>query len=135
MKSMISWKIRYCLGKRIKFTKELIIALPLTYILVFRMICCLLVKIKMDNAGALFVKFLLYIILYEVVLKINISLLMTLTLWRSTFKICIIKEMSLSINTETLFRSWRKQWHPTPVLLPGKSYGPRSLVGSSPWGR
>ena len=29
----------------------------------------------------------------------------------------------------------RRQWHPTPVLLPGKSYGWRSLVGSSPWGR
>jgi len=30
--------------------------------------------------------------------------------------------------------SWRRQWHPTPVLLPGKSHGPRSLVGCSPWG-
>ena len=27
------------------------------------------------------------------------------------------------------------QWHPTPVLLPGKSQGRRSLVGCSPWGR
>ena len=31
--------------------------------------------------------------------------------------------------------SWRRQWHPTPVLLPGKSHGRRSLVGCSPWGR
>ena len=30
--------------------------------------------------------------------------------------------------------SWR-QWHPTPVLLPGKSHGRRSLVGYSLWGR
>ena len=30
--------------------------------------------------------------------------------------------------------SWRRQWHPTPVLLPGKSHGWRSLVGCSPWG-
>jgi len=30
---------------------------------------------------------------------------------------------------------WRRQWHPTPVLLPGKSHGQRSLVGCSPWGR
>ena len=30
---------------------------------------------------------------------------------------------------------WRTQWHPTPVLLPGKSHGWRSLVGCSPWGR
>ena len=29
----------------------------------------------------------------------------------------------------------RKQWHPTPVLLPGKSHGWRSLIGCSPWGR
>ena len=29
----------------------------------------------------------------------------------------------------------RRQWHPTPVLLPGKSHGRRSLVGCSPRGR
>ena len=29
----------------------------------------------------------------------------------------------------------RRQWHPTPVLLPGKSHGLRILVGYSPWGR
>ena len=29
----------------------------------------------------------------------------------------------------------RRQWHPTPVLLPGKSHGRRRLVGFSPWGR
>ena len=29
----------------------------------------------------------------------------------------------------------RRQWRPTPVLLPGKSQGRRSLVGCSPWGR
>ena len=29
----------------------------------------------------------------------------------------------------------RRQWHPSPVLLPGKSRGQRSLVGCSPWGR
>ena len=29
----------------------------------------------------------------------------------------------------------RRQWHPTPVLLSGKSHGQRSLVGWSPWGR
>ena len=30
---------------------------------------------------------------------------------------------------------WRRQWQPTPVLLPGKSHGRRNLVGWSPWGR
>ena len=29
----------------------------------------------------------------------------------------------------------RRQWHPIPVLLPGKSHGQRSLVGCPPWGR
>ena len=29
---------------------------------------------------------------------------------------------------------WRRQWQPTPVLLPGKSHGRRSLAGCSPWG-
>ena len=29
----------------------------------------------------------------------------------------------------------RRQWHPTPVLLPGKSHGQRSLVDCSPWVR
>ena len=27
-----------------------------------------------------------------------------------------------------------KVWQPTPVFLPEKSHGPRSLVGYSPWG-
>ena len=30
---------------------------------------------------------------------------------------------------------WRRKWQPTPVLLPGKSHGGRSLVGYSPWDR
>ena len=28
----------------------------------------------------------------------------------------------------------RRRWQPTPVLLPGKSHGQRSMVGYSPWG-
>ena len=30
---------------------------------------------------------------------------------------------------------WRRKWHPTPVFLPEKSHGQRSLVGYSPWDR
>ena len=30
---------------------------------------------------------------------------------------------------------WRRKWQPTPVFLPGKSHGQRSLVDYSPWGR
>ena len=29
---------------------------------------------------------------------------------------------------------WRRLWQPTPVFLPGESYGQRSLAGYSPWG-
>ena len=35
---------------------------------------------------------------------------------------------------QAMFCPWRRQWHPAPVLLPGKSRGWRSLVGCSPWG-
>ena len=35
----------------------------------------------------------------------------------------------------TATQRWGRQWHPTPVLLPGKSHGRRSLVGCSPWNR
>ena len=30
---------------------------------------------------------------------------------------------------------WRRKWQPTPVFLPGKSHGQRSLADYSPWGR
>ena len=50
------------------------------------------------------------------------------------------KEMPKNAQTTTQLHSShilarRRQWHPTPGLLPGKSHGWRSLVGYSPWGR
>ena len=39
---------------------------------------------------------------------------------------------SLSLFT---FMHWRRKWQPTPVFLPGKFHGWRSLVGYSPWTR
>ena len=30
---------------------------------------------------------------------------------------------------------WRRKRQPTPIFLPGKFYGQRSLTGYSPWGR
>ena len=50
----------------------------------------------------------------------------TIALTRWTF---IDKVMSLIFNMLQVC-----QWHPTPVLLPGKSHAQRSLVGCSPWG-
>ena len=37
--------------------------------------------------------------------------------------------------TPASFLLWRRQWHPTPVLFPGKSHIQRSLEGCRPWGR
>ena len=49
---------------------------------------------------------------------------------------CVCTYLTLPNSIYLVFPSisWRRQWHPTPVLLPGKSHGPRSLVGYSPWG-
>ena len=30
---------------------------------------------------------------------------------------------------------WKRLWQPTPLFLPGKFHGERSLAGYSPWGR
>ena len=37
-------------------------------------------------------------------------------------------------QNQACLRRRRRQWHPTPLLLPGKSHGWWSLVGCSPWG-
>ena len=52
--------------------------------------------------------------------------------WTTTEYTTYFKDVCLIISSEML---QRRQWHPTPVLLPGKSHGRRSLVGYSPWGR
>ena len=46
-----------------------------------------------------------------------------------SFKCCFLFVLKMG-NDEI----GRRQWHPTPVLLPGKSHGRRSLAGCSPWG-
>ena len=40
------------------------------------------------------------------------------------------KQQSPSVS----YRAWRRKWRPTPVFLPGESYGLRSLMGYSPQG-
>ena len=49
--------------------------------------------------------------------------------------ICILTADSLCCIAETNTILSEKAMAPTPVLLPGKSHGRRSLVGCSPWGR
>jgi len=46
----------------------------------------------------------------------------------------VFKSKDFLLIYELVAIMWRRQWHPTPVLLPGKSHGRRSLVGCSPWG-
>ena len=48
---------------------------------------------------------------------------------------CMIQSEHFHSMLHISWLLWRRQWHPTPVLLPGKSHGRRSLVGCSPWGR
>ena len=75
---------------------------------------------------------------------------------RTLHSYCQLKEANLKrlctvISTICYFRKWnhgdgekiggsqglrrRRQWQPTPVLLPGKFHELRSLIGYSPWGR
>ena len=48
---------------------------------------------------------------------------------------CLTRRKLVINICKTLPSHWRRQSHPTPVLLPGKSHRQRSLVGCSPWGR
>ena len=52
----------------------------------------------------------------------------------TNFLVYLLYPIYSSICASLIFDR-RRQWHPTPVLLPGKSHGWRSLVGCSPWGR
>ena len=49
--------------------------------------------------------------------------------WELSFTVSVVPKLD---RLDKLCR--RRQWHPTPVLLPGKSHGRRALVGYSPWG-
>ena len=46
-----------------------------------------------------------------------------------------IGDLSEDFPTQVGKIPWRRQWHPTPVFLPGESHGRGSLVGYSPRGR
>jgi len=54
----------------------------------------------------------------------------------SRVKKCLYHKLKLSSPaiTRLTFFSWRREWHPTPILLLGKSHGWGSLVGCSPRG-
>ena len=59
--------------------------------------------------------------------------------WQDTVHGVTKSQTGLSTPTHNhihmyIYWIWRRQWQPTPVLLPGKSHGPRSLVGYNLWG-
>ena len=54
--------------------------------------------------------------------------------WNSVYGVIMIDTFHYTF-VQTHRKDRRRQWHPTPVLLPGKSHGRRSLMGCSPWGR
>ena len=47
----------------------------------------------------------------------------------------LLQRVVMEMNAGMLFDLilWRRKWQPTPVVLPGKSHGQRSLAGYSPW--
>ena len=49
-------------------------------------------------------------------------------------KKCFLDPSCSQTNCRITYITWRRKWQPTPVLLPGKSHGRRSLVGYNPWG-
>ena len=51
-----------------------------------------------------------------------------------TFSLLLCVDVIQLYFSLTRYFRRRRQWHPTPVLLTGKSHGWRSLVGWSPWG-
>ena len=54
--------------------------------------------------------------------------------WERRFFLCNTPNTMTKLEYPS-FEFRRRQWHPTPVLLPGKYHGRRSLVGCSPWRR
>ena len=61
--------------------------------------------------------------------------------WTSRSIFILHTHLNVSLSTNTILAlplsstvNQRRQWRPTPALLPGKSHGQRSLVGYSPWG-
>ena len=51
------------------------------------------------------------------------------SLLRGDHACCLVKKE----RKKEIVHSGRRKWQPTPVFLPGKVHGRRSLVGCSPW--
>ena len=80
-------------------------------------------------------------VLFSVLFLQSVSFLFLDQFWKSSgqyffkYSLCLILPLRELHYVPVRLLNRRRQWHPTPVLLPGKSHGRRSLVGCSPWGR
>ena len=88
---------------------------------------------------------------YHIVHDIRSLIFLNLTLKNKGGDYCSLAMLTMTASTQQrehssqlligckLAAKWvnrrRRQWHPTPVLLPGKSQGRRSLLGCNSWGR
>ena len=55
--------------------------------------------------------------------------------WRLSSKESACNTGDMGTQIQSLGQGRSQKWQPTPVFLPGKSHGQRSLAGYSPWGR
>ena len=99
---------------------------------------CALLFIPMPTSGFLsdchVVEIIQYVALsYWLLFLINMHLFPfpCVFLWRESSFLFVLNNILLSVTTAVY---WRRKWHPTPVLLPGKFHGWRSLVGYNPSG-
>ena len=84
--------------------------------------------------------------MWEHSLHLNVKFIRSLKIYLENIKdkinylllcieMCISPTAGSVVKNLPAMQDWRRQWQPTPVLLPGKSHGRRSLVGGGPWGR
>ena len=77
-------------------------------------------------------------VLFSVLFLQSVSFLFLDQFWKSSgqyffkYSLCLILPLRELHYVPVRLLNRRRQWHPTPVLLPGKSHGQRSLVGCSP---
>ena len=67
----------------------------------------------------------------------NLSSLYMLSFATSSLVAQMVKHLPTMRETGVLSLGWEdpleKEWQPTPLFLPGKSHGQRTLVDYSPW--
>ena len=89
----------------------------------------------------------LFIYIYDICvythyIYLSIYLYIYIYVYTCIYWICLMAQVvrNLPVMQEAQFQPlgredpWRREWQPTPLFLPVKSHGWKSLVGYSPWG-